>query len=89
VVLIDATDDGKGHFRILVMHDPDDIAWPDPRFLRQGVRVNGWILLGQVTLGYELWRIFNGFPPLVLPEPEVKESVKDDGKKTESSEKKD
>lgn len=89
VVLIDATDDGKGHFRILVMHDPNDIAWPDPRFLRQGVRVNGWILLGQVTLGYELWRIFNGFPPLVLPEPEVKESVKDDGKKTESSEKKD
>lgn len=89
VALIDATDDGKGHFRILVVHDPDDIPWPDNRFLRQGVRVNGWVLLGQVTLGYELWRIFNGFPPLVLPEPDIKDSVKDDGKKSDNSEKKD
>lgn len=88
VSLIDATDDGKGHFRILVVPDPDDIPWPDNRFLRQGVRVNGWVLLGQVTLGYELWRIFNGFPPLVLPEPEVKEGGKDDGKKSDDSEKK-
>ena len=88
VVLIDATDDGKGHFRILVRPDPDDITWPDTRFLRQGVRVNGWILLGRVTLGYEMWRIFNGFPPLVLPEPDVKDTGKDDGKQTDSDEKK-
>lgn len=89
VALIDATDDGKGYFRTLIVPDPDDIPWPDNRFLRQGVRVNGWVLLGRVTLGYELWRIFNGFPPQVLPEPEVKESVKDDAKKSDSSEKKD
>lgn len=76
VALIDATDDGKGHFRILVRPDPNDIAWPKTRFLRQGVRVNGWVLLGQVTLGYELWRIFNGFPPLILPEPYSSESTK-------------
>lgn len=88
VVLIDAADDGKGHFRILVRPDPGDIEWPDTRFLRQGVRVNGWILLGRVTLGYEMWRIFNGFPPLVLPEPEVKDSGKDDGKKTDGDDKK-
>jgi multidrug efflux pump subunit AcrA (membrane-fusion protein) len=88
VVLIDATDDGKGHFRILVSPDPEDIDWPDTRFLRQGVRVNGWILLGRVTLGYEMWRIFNGFPPLVLPEPEVKDTGKDDSKKTDSDDKK-
>jgi biotin carboxyl carrier protein len=88
VVLIDATDDGKGHFRILVSPDPDDIDWPDTRFLRQGVRVNGWILLGRVTLGYEMWRIFNGFPPLVLPEPEIKDTGKDDSKKTDSDDKK-
>ncbi|MCX7088051.1 MAG: HlyD family efflux transporter periplasmic adaptor subunit [Methylococcales bacterium] len=78
VALIDSTDDGKGHFRILISPDKHDIAWPEPRFLRQGVRVNGWVLLGQVTLGYELWRIFNGFPPLVLPEPAAAEKVKDD-----------
>lgn len=89
VALIDATDDGKGHFRVLVSPDPDDIPWPDTRFLRQGVRANGWILLGRVTLGYEMWRIFNGFPPLVLPEPEAKDSGKDDSKKSASDDKKD
>lgn len=88
VALIDATDDGKGHFRVLVTPDSNDISWPDSRFLRQGVRVNGWILLGRVTLGYEMWRIFNGFPPLVLPEPEVKDSGKYDSKKTDSDDKK-
>ncbi|MEY4210165.1 MAG: hypothetical protein RLZ92_544 [Pseudomonadota bacterium] len=88
VSLIDATDDGKGHFRILVSPDPNDIPWPDVRFLRQGVRVNGWILLGRVTLGYEMWRIFNGFPALVLPEPQVKESSSVEGKKTDSEDKK-
>lgn len=89
VALIDATDDGKGHFRLLVTPDIDDIAWPSVRFLRQGVRVNGWVLLGRVTLGYELWRVFNGFPPLVLPEPELSETPKDSGKKQDSLEKKD
>uniref|UniRef100_UPI000A5F50E2 HlyD family efflux transporter periplasmic adaptor subunit n=1 Tax=Methylogaea oryzae TaxID=1295382 RepID=UPI000A5F50E2 len=70
VAFIDATDDGKGHFRLLVTPDPEDEQpWPAERFLRQGVRTNGWVQLGRVTLGYELWRIFNGFPPLVLPEP--------------------
>ena len=89
VALIDATDDGKGHFRIVVKPDHKDKSWPTARFLRQGVRVNGWVLLGRVTLGYELWRIFNGFPALILPEPspvsspkeEVK-STKDDGGKS-------
>ena len=88
VSLIDATDDGKGHFRILVSPDPSDIPWPDVRFLRQGVRVNGWILLGRVSLGYEMWRIFNGFPALVLPEPQIKESSGVEGKKTDSEDKK-
>jgi hypothetical protein len=53
------------------------------------VRVNGWVLLGQVTLGYELWRIFNGFPPQVLPEPKLKSKPQDDGKSAGASEKKD
>ncbi|MCQ8103646.1 HlyD family secretion protein [Methylomonas sp. SURF-2] len=88
VSLIDASDDGQGHFRILIKPDPNDLPWPDPRFLRQGVRVNGWVLLGRVTLGYELWRIFNGFPPLVLPEPELTKQAKDAGKSAGSDEKK-
>jgi hypothetical protein len=67
VALIDATDDGTGRFRILVKPDAAD-AWPRGVYLRQGVRVNGWVLLNQVKLGYELWRRFNGFPPTVAPQ---------------------
>jgi multidrug efflux pump subunit AcrA (membrane-fusion protein) len=65
VALIDATDDGKGRFRILVVPDAEDEPWPSASFLRQGVRVNGWVFLNRVKLGYELWRRFNGFPPVV------------------------
>ncbi len=82
VVLIDATDDGMGRFRVVVTPDPDDIPWPEVRFLRQGVRANGWVLLGRVTLGYELWRIFNGFPPLILPEPRLSDISKDGSKQS-------
>ena len=59
---IDATDDGSGKFRTLVKPDGDS-EWPSGRFLRQGVRANGWVMLSQVPLGYELWRQLNGFPP--------------------------
>jgi len=59
---VDATDDGKGQFRILVIPDPESPQWPSEQFLRQGTRSNGWVLLNQVGLGYELWRRLNGFP---------------------------
>lgn len=65
VSLIDSTDNGKGDFRVLILPDEADQPWPDERFIRQGVRVNGWVLLNTVPLGYELWRNFNGFPPLI------------------------
>ncbi|MDX2269773.1 MAG: HlyD family efflux transporter periplasmic adaptor subunit [Bryobacter sp.] len=68
VMLVDATDNGEGKFRILVEPDPNDDAWPSNRYLRQGVRTNGWVLLNQVPLGFELWRQFNGFPPTVTPQ---------------------
>jgi membrane fusion protein, adhesin transport system len=67
VMLVDSTDNGEGKFRILVREDPKDEAWPSGTYLRQGVRTNGWVLLRQVSLGYELWRQFNGFPPTVQP----------------------
>lgn len=73
VVLIDPTDNGKGQFRVLVAPKPDRVEtdegvvervdWPGPRWLRQGVRVNGWVLLQQVPLWFEVWRQLNGFPP--------------------------
>jgi biotin carboxyl carrier protein len=68
VLLVDATDDGKGKFRVLVEPDPADDPWPAAQYLRQGVRANGWVLLDVVSLGYELWRQFNGFPPVVAME---------------------
>jgi hypothetical protein len=74
VLLVDSTDNGQGKFRVLVEADPSDGQWPGQNYLRQGVRANGWVLLNQVPLGYELWRQFNGFPPVVSKsEPEAKE----------------
>lgn len=67
VAFVDATDDGSGRFRIVVVPDEGDESWPEARFLRQGVRVNGWVLLNRVTVAFELWRQLNGFPPAVNP----------------------
>ncbi|HSP80418.1 MAG TPA: HlyD family efflux transporter periplasmic adaptor subunit [Myxococcaceae bacterium] len=92
VALVDAADDGKGRFRIVVVPDGEE-PWPSARFLRQGVRANGWVLLEQVKLGYELWRQFNGFPPVVArsepdwfsADPGGKKSEGDDGADKEES----
>ena len=73
VVLVDPTGNGKGKFRVMVAEKPDviqrssgesrTINWPGSRWLRQGVRANGWVLLRRVPLWYEVWRQLNGFPP--------------------------
>ena len=74
VVLVDPTDNGKGQFRVLVSPRPDLVerngrmveqGWPANRWLRQGVRANGWVLLQRVPLWFEIWRQLNGFPPVV------------------------
>jgi len=65
VAFVDATDDGSGKFRIVIVPDPDDEPWPEARYLRQGVRANGWVLLNEVTVAFELWRQLNGFPPVI------------------------
>ncbi len=64
VSLVDAVDNGEGRFRILISPSRGE-AWPETRYLRQGVRAQGWVLLSQVPLGFELWRRFNGFPPAI------------------------
>ncbi len=65
VALVDTSSDGFGRFRILVIPDAEEPDWPEPRFLRQGARANGFVLLDRVRLGYELWRQANGFPQTV------------------------
>lgn len=62
VTIVDAADNGEGKFRIVVQPEASDL-WPEARYLRQGVRTVAWILLDEVSLGFELWRKFNGFPP--------------------------
>ncbi len=71
VAFVDAADDGQGNFRVLVVPDREDEAWPEPVYLRQGVRAKGWFLLREVSLGMELWRRFNGFPPATDPPGET------------------
>lgn len=77
VAVVDATDGGAGRFRVVITPDPGEPAWPDARWLRQGVRSNAWVMLGQVSLGWEIWRRFNGFPPAVPS----KDGAKDAGPK--------
>jgi len=62
VATVDATDNGKGEFRILITSNDDERKWPSDQYLRQGVRANGWVMLNRVSLGYEIWRQLNGFP---------------------------
>ncbi|MBS2016708.1 MAG: HlyD family efflux transporter periplasmic adaptor subunit [Deltaproteobacteria bacterium] len=62
VAFVDPHDDGKGRFRVVVVPDGNS-QWPSRQYLRQGTRTTGWILLGRVKLGYEVWRQLNGFPP--------------------------
>lgn len=69
ISFVDPTDNGSGHFRIMVVHKPGTPEWPSARFLRQGISAKGWVLLERVTIGYELWRLLNGFPPRIPPEP--------------------
>lgn len=88
VSLVDATDDGTGQFRLLITPDPTDAngdgmpdqPWPTGLYLRQGVRVNGWVMLDQVRLGFELWRRFNAFPPTVTPAEPQPGKAKAEGK---------
>ncbi|MBK9143663.1 MAG: HlyD family efflux transporter periplasmic adaptor subunit [Candidatus Melainabacteria bacterium] len=69
VAVVDAVDDGTGKFRIIVVPDEesveknDDQPWPGPHYLRPGSEAQGWVMLNTVSLGFELWRQFNGFPP--------------------------
>jgi len=62
VYLVDPTANEKGQFRILIEPDSDGDEWPNLKYLRQGVRTQGWVMLRDVSVGWELWRQINGFP---------------------------
>lgn len=59
---VDSSISDNGKFRVIVKKDKNE-EWPDERFLRHGAKVQAWILLNNVSLGYEFWRQLNSFPP--------------------------
>ncbi|MEL6214260.1 MAG: HlyD family efflux transporter periplasmic adaptor subunit [Pseudomonadota bacterium] len=66
VLAVDASAQPNGLFRVLIGEDPnadETHAWPEDRFVRFGANVRGWIQLETVTVGYEIWRLLNNFPP--------------------------
>ncbi|MCS6777674.1 MAG: biotin/lipoyl-binding protein [Chloroherpetonaceae bacterium] len=92
VAVIDAIDDGTSSFRIIVKPDWEQInntrdePWPPLERLRPGAKVVGWVMLDQVSLGFELWRQFNAFPPTVdrqelLSDPDKEDKSDKDAEK--------
>ena len=61
ITAIDRHISANGKFRVLVAPDPEAEPWP--KELQIGGGAKGIALLNNVFLGYELWRIMNGFPP--------------------------
>lgn len=66
VQFVDPAASLNGRYRVVVMEKPGE-PWPDERFLRLGGRAQGWVLLNEVKLGYEIWRQLNYFPPEPTP----------------------
>jgi multidrug resistance efflux pump len=74
VEVIDFVNTNPGEFRILVVPDQSDEAWP--KQIRVGSGTKSWVMLDDVPVWYELWRQLNGFPPSLYEEP-LGEKVKE------------
>jgi len=61
VIFISPQNNAMGQFKIFVKQSGKR-DWPTSDVLRLGTKVHGWVLLNDVSLGYELWRRYNGFP---------------------------
>jgi len=84
VEVIDVVNTHPGEFRILVIPDRIDTAWP--KQIRVGSGTKSWIMLDDVPVWYELWRQLNGFPASLYAEPKPDKPEKEkDKKESESS----
>ncbi len=81
VQAVDKVNSTNGMFRVLVIPDPEDEAWPE--LVRAGGGVYGWAMLKTVRVWYELWRQFNGFPPDYVTGLEATNEVKNKEKNKE------
>lgn len=75
---VDPMDD-SGRFRVLVK-EPEPNAWPPASILRQGTRSMSWVLMQQVTIGFEFWRRMNGFPVLRDPKAQMNPPKQDESR---------
>lgn len=69
VSFVDPAARADGKFRVVVVPIEGE-AWPEPQYLRQGVRARGWVLLNRVSVAFEIWRQLNGFPPATERPPD-------------------
>lgn len=75
ITTIDNVTNKKNMFRIMVIEDKSDPTRLWPKAIRMGSGAQGYILLKDVPVWYELWRQLNGFPPEYYKERE-KEKLK-------------
>ncbi|MEQ8423348.1 MAG: HlyD family efflux transporter periplasmic adaptor subunit [Cyclobacteriaceae bacterium] len=68
VEVIDYVNSKPGEFRILIVPDQRDEAWPNQ--LRMGSGTKGWVMLNDVPIWFEIWRQLNGFPASIYAQPE-------------------
>ncbi len=61
IFAIDQFISDNGKYRIMIQQDPNENPWPEQ--VRIGGGANTITLLKDVSVGYELWRQLNGFPP--------------------------
>ncbi|MEN9399927.1 MAG: hypothetical protein RL632_1028 [Bacteroidota bacterium] len=74
VFAIDNFASEDGTFRVLISPKKGDKPWP--KALRVGGGAHSMILLNDVPIGYELWRLVNGFPPEFYAKKDVKKDLK-------------
>lgn len=86
VEVIDFVNSRPGEFRILVIPDTTEEAWP--KQLRMGSGTKGWVMLNDVPVWFEIWRQLNGFPATLYEEPEdpLNEMKKANEKKSKDTE---
>ena len=66
---IDPAAGADGLFRIIVEEKTGSLSWPREPYVRLGTKARGWVLMNEVSVGFELWRHLNDFPLQMEPPP--------------------
>ncbi len=53
----------KGYYYAMIVEDKNDDPWPEEQYLKVGTQATVWVLMNEVTLGYEIWRLILAQPP--------------------------